>query len=175
MSRSQVAARALRIVVAGAALSSGCGDDPPLERSCGGETVGNCRAYEYAVVTEASVTPDGISPGDPAVRAQVHVVLDTCGEQAPMPHRILVRGLASRVGLPDAGPSTMVFTLADLRDDGSTDGDAVAKDGIVDVTLDNPFFDLPASTDVLLRFEPRIDLCSGEALEVPYRTGPRAP
>jgi hypothetical protein len=75
-------------------------------------------------------------------------------------------------GLPDAGESVRTIELDVLYDDGITHGDAVARDGIVDVMVPNPFFDVPPSTTMTLRFTPQLMSCSGEAFETVYTTGP---
>jgi len=155
---------------------AGCGgEDSLLTRSCRGEAVPNCRPYEYSIVESASLTPDGLSVSDFGAEAHVQVHLQTCGEQAPSPHEIVVRALAASPDvLADGGDSVAVYTLLTLSDNGM-DGDAVAKDGVVDVMVPNPFgAEVPADRSMTLRFEPRIlPSCVGETLEAPYHTGTR--
>lgn len=169
-----------------ALLAGGCSDGPPLTRSCNGKTVPNCLPYEYSIVREASLTPDGLEIANPGQEAMVRVVMDTCGEDAPVAHEVVIRVISvndSMIG--DGGATEAVFQVAEVRDDGRSDGDPVAKDGVIEATIDNPFFGMiPANRAVTLRFEPnapadcssgtcRGGTCAGEALEVPYRTGPR--
>lgn len=158
-----------------ALAAAACGDDDPLEESCSGERVAECAPYEYAVVRSATVEPAMIMVGDPTpeARAHVRVEYDSCGERAPGTHRIAMLARTEREGLPDAGASLMVITLEELRDDGDSFGDETARDGVVDVMVPNPFFDLPENRTFDLRFEPRLGSCIGEALEIQYTTGDR--
>jgi len=155
----------------------GCGDDASLlARSCAGEAVPNCRAYEYSRVTEAQLLPEGLEIGDVGADAMFHVRLETCGASSPAPHEVIVQLLATRgSAATDGGSSLMVFMLGSLRDDG-TAGDAMAGDGVIDHTVPNPLISaIPPSSDVVLRFEPRAGpSCVGEGVEVAYRTGMRA-
>ncbi len=159
---------------AGALLAWGCGGEP-LEESCDGERVRGCDPYAYAVVRSATVEPAMIRVGDPTPegRAHVRVEYDSCGADAPGAHRIAMLARTSRAGLSDGGESLMVIALEELRDDGSTFGDDTARDGVVDVTVPNPFFELPESRTFDLRFEPRLGSCVGEAAEIEYTTGER--
>ena len=154
---------------------TGCGDETALERSCGGEAVPDCRPYEYAVVTAASLEPDRVMVGDPTAMLRVHVEMDLCGERAPGPHQVVVRALAQGSGgVPDAGSSERLYDLEELVDDGSTFGDETAQDGVIDVVLPSFFIgDVPTDTEMTLRFTPQLNTCEGELFELPYRTGPR--
>lgn len=166
----------------------GCDDGgAPLERSCRGQAVPNCLPYEYSVVTEASLSPSGVMIDDPTAMVDVRVRLSNCGEDTPLGHEVAVRALApSSSGLTDAGPRDSVFDLLSVRDDGETYGDTVAKDGLIEVTVPNPFVGPEAlvNQDLVLRFMPAAPAqcsggaciggtCQGEVLEVPYRTGGR--
>ena len=154
-----------------ASLAAACTDD--LEASCCGETVGTCPPYTYAIARSATVEPAEIMPGDPTPEAVAHVRVeyDSCRGDAPGNHRILMQARTTGTGLPDAGESERVIELDVLYDDGMTHGDEAARDGVVDVMVPNPFFDAPPSTTMTLRFTPELMSCSGEAFEVPYRTG----
>jgi len=157
--------------VCAAVASAGCGDSgAPFDRSCAGEAVPNCRPFEYSRASDGSLTPAAIETGDPTADATFHVRLETCGTSSPTPHEVVVKLLATRGGL-DGGDSLMVFTIATLRDDG-TSGDAVAGDGVIDQTFPSPLDSaIPPNADVTLSFEPRAALCVGDAVEVPYHTG----
>lgn len=164
----------------------GCGGGSLLERSCRGETLAtpSCLPYEYSIVREASITPSELQIGDPGSNALLTIVLGTCGTRAPQPHRVrLVARTQNPTSLSDAGSSTSLIDLnTEVRDDGE-DGDAAANDGVIITEVINPFFaDIPAETDLFVRFEPKAPVdcssgtcvggsCIGETLEVPYRTG----
>jgi hypothetical protein len=167
----------VRLVVLLVLVAAGCGGDGnPLARSCRGRAVPNCLPYEYSVVTEASLEPGMISVGDPGGMARIRVVLDTCGAMAPDPHEVSLSARADNpMGLPDSGSPPAVFFLTEVRDNG-LDGDATAKDGMIDVMVGNPFIgpEVPPDEDIVIRFQPRAGrTCTGESLEIPYRTGPR--
>lgn len=164
--------RALLLATLAASLAAGCTDD--LEASCCGETVGTCAPYTYAIVRSATVEPPEIMPGDPTPEAVAHVRVeyDSCRADAPGNHRILMQARTTGRGLPDAGEAVRTIELDVLYDDGMTHGDAVARDGVVDVMVPNPFFDVPPSTTMTLRFTPQLASCSGEAFETEYTTGP---
>lgn len=156
-------------------LGCGGGDAPLLERSCAGEAVPNCRAYEYSRVTEAALLPEGLQTGDLAADAMFHVRLETCGARSPAVHQVVVQLLATRGSAAmDGGSSLMIFPLGSLVDDG-TNGDAMADDGVIDHTVPNPLISaIPPNADVTLRFDPRAGpSCVGEGVEVAYRTGMR--
>jgi len=163
--------------LAGGALALGCDstDSPLLARSCAGEAVPNCRAYEYSRVTEAELRPAELRIGDVRANAMFHVRLETCGASAPARHEVVVQLLATRGSVPmDGGDSLMIFPLGSLQDDGTT-GDAAADDDVIDHTVPNPLISaIPPTADVTLRFDPRAGpSCVGEGVEVPYRTGMR--
>jgi hypothetical protein len=167
-------ARALTTLVLCALAGCSCGDGSLLERSCDGEAVALCEPYEYAVVTEGSITPMEITLGDPRQRAMVHVRYDKC-ERAPGNHQVRISALTGGVMRPDGGGGAALVSLVTVRDDGAG-GDTVAGDGEIDVMVDNPFSTtLPEESDLELRFEPFLPPgCSGETLGgVPYRTGVR--
>ena len=155
-------------------FAAGCGDERTrLQKSCDGERVPFCEPYAYAVVEEATLEPMEIDVGDPADRAMLHVRMATCGEDAPGAHEVRIGAIVD-VARPDAGGAT-IYSLATVRDDG-TDGDATARDGLIDITIANPFGrDFPSEADILLEFEPFLSpMCLGQALDgVPYRTGRR--
>lgn len=154
-----------------AAASLGACTSTPLERSCDGERVDDCDPHAYAVVRDVTLDPPMVMPGDPTARIQVRVELGKC-EDAPGNHRVVMEARTSRAGFGDAGDSLMVIMLEELRDDGTTFGDETAGDGVIDVSVPNPFFELPPERTVDLRFEPRLGSCEGEALELQYTTGP---
>ncbi|MBZ0116399.1 MAG: hypothetical protein K8H88_05385 [Sandaracinaceae bacterium] len=163
---------------AGAALLAcllgllGC--QSPLEASCGGARVGLCGPYEHTVVREASLTPPGLPIADFAQSAHVRVVLGACA-MAPSPPAVELSVLVTREA--DGGPRDSVVPLLTMID--GRDGDAAVGDSLIELDTVNPFIaTLPAEADVTLRFVPRAGVagCTGEALEIPYRTGPpRAP
>lgn len=159
-----------------AASGPGCSDDKSLlARSCAGEAVPNCRAYEYSRVTEAALLPEGLQIGDVTADAMFHVRLETCGASSPAVHQVIVELLATRGSATmDGGDSLMSFPLGTLVDDG-TGGDAMANDGVIDRTVPNPLISaIPPNADVTLRFNPRAGpSCVGEGVEVAYRTGMR--
>ncbi len=157
--------------------SAGC-DRPPLERSCGGEVVLACDPYEYAEIVSATLEPTRISPGDPRGFATVRVELRTCGDRVPVAPEVQLAALVSGAGgsFPldasgrDVGPpgdGTRLYQLASVRAGATTDT-------VIERTIDNPFDSrIPIDSDITLRFAPVIGGCEGEALEIPYRTGPR--
>lgn len=155
----------------------GCdGDDASLlARSCRGESVPNCRAYEYAEISSATLGPPGLEIARFSANAHLEVRLQNCGERTPAPQQVLVRALArGSHPLVDGGDAPMIYNLVTLVDDGSG-GDTTAKDGVLLLDIPNPFGpEVPPSTDLTLRFTPRAgDYCEGPTFEVPYRTGPR--
>lgn len=152
-----------------AASLLGCSDK--LDDSCSGESFGSCGPYEYAVVTGATVEPPEAMPRDPETPVEVRVEYDSCGSDAPSPHRVAMQARVRRSTGLDSGTSLMVLDIATLRDDGATFGDSEAGDGVIDATLYNPFFDLPPERDVTLVFEPRLNSCNGADKEIDYRTG----
>jgi len=162
------------LCVAGIAACGG--EDPPLTRSCAGEAIPNCRPYEYAVVTTASIEPNGILVGDPAATVHVRVELDTCGARSPGPHSVAIRALVIAGGSigADAGASERILNLEEVADNGAAFGDDTAQDGLIDVFVPNPFIgDVPPDADMTLRLAPRLNTCEGDTYEIPYRTGAR--
>jgi hypothetical protein len=144
--------------------------------------------FEYSRVTAASVEPERIPVDDPTETLQLRVDLATCEEDAPEPHEVAVSArLDNDSGLGDGGVAPTVFDLLTLRDDGRTEGDAMAKDGVIDVEVTSPFIGGQAfpNREIVLRFEPRAPAqcgdagciggtCRGEPLEIEYQTGPEA-
>jgi hypothetical protein len=159
-----------------AALWTACGGDP-IEKSCNGEALPSCRPFEYAVATGATADPSEVVIGDPLSEIHFHVTLATCGADAPDPHRVSVSAVSDGGpgGLDGGSGGTRVTMLFELADDGSTFGDPIAKDGVVDATVSSPFMSslVSPNADIRLRFEPRTRSCNGEFVEIPYRTGPR--
>ena len=159
--------------------AAACGGEPTPEealvKSCNGDTLRYCQPYEYALVREGVVMPDGIEIADPTATVGVIVRFDRCAE-ASGPHTIRIQAIVE--GPPDEpdGGATGgggVYNVYELRDDGTTDGDAVAEDGEIDVVISSIFYPpVPPSTSLTLRFQPALDDCPGGTFESPYRTGP---
>jgi hypothetical protein len=151
-----------------------CGGDP-IEQSCDGEALPSCRPFEYAIAESATADPGMLEVGDPLSEIVFHVTLRTCGAQAPDPHRVAVSAVSEGGpgGLDGGAGGTRVTMLLELADDGSTFGDPTAKDGVVDATVSTPFMSslVSPNADIRLRFTPRSRSCSGEYVEIPYRTG----
>lgn len=158
-------------------LLAGCGDETLLEKSCGGGTVPNCLPYEYAVITAASVEPGGVTVGDPLETLDVRITFDRCPR--------LERNHEVAIQLRTGGETPRIFDLVTLRDDGEG-GDAMAGDGLVEKTIDNPFIgpEIPSSQDVTLLFRTRAPAdcssgtcvggtCQSESFELPYTLGAR--
>jgi hypothetical protein len=146
-------------------LLLGCEPGSNAVLSCAGEAVLECDPYEWAVLEEASLEPSAIPIGDPRVRARVRVRASTCGERTPLPLTVQVQALLGRT---DGGPPSSVLELV------SVEAPSVGT-GTIDVMIDNPFTlagGVPPDTNLSLRFVPVIGGCDGDALEVPYRTGP---
>lgn len=158
-------------------------DESKLERSCSGEGVTDCLPYEYAEIVEASMTPEGVPVDALGEEVRIRVVFDKC-ERAPRPHVVPV---VMRIGgLDDAGSDARLINLLELRDDG-TNGDETAMDGVIDVSVANPFFgisDVPTNTRVMMQFQTRMPAdctsgtciggtCRSPEVEIPYRTGGR--
>lgn len=145
-------------------LSAGCAPGTDADRSCAGERVLECDPYEWGVVTSATIEPAAIPLGDPRVRAHFVVEVATCGATTPATPTIQVQALLG----PVDGPPTSVAELTTLRA-------ASPTSTTIDVMVDNPFTlegGVPPNTEIRLRFLPVIGGCDGDALEVPYRTGP---
>ena len=154
-----------------------------LEQSCSGDGVTDCLPYEYAEIVSASMTPENVPIDTLGEEVNIRVVFDKC-ERAPRPHVVPV---VMRVGgLDDAGSDARLVNLLELRDDGMN-GDETPMDGVIDVTVPNPFFgirDVPSNSNVTLQFQTRMpaDCSSGSCIggtcrspefEIPYRTGRR--
>ena len=168
--------RAVCVIAPLVLMSVGCGGGEPtpeqaFAQSCSGQVLRVCRAHEYAIVREASISPDNVAVDDPFARIQVHVAYDRCAD-APGPHSISLRGLAEAVGSGDAGVPETIYPLVEIIDNGAN-GDAVAEDGVIDVDLPNFIVaPLPPGTALRIRFEPHYDICKGGVLELPYTSGP---
>lgn len=152
-----------------------CGDseltpEQSLEKSCNGEVIVNCRPYEYAIVREATVMPAEVEVGDPLARIDVRVVFDGC-TGAPATHIISLRGIDEAGGdTSDGGTPGSIFPLTTLRDGSPEDMDDAP--GVIAASVENFFIaPVPARTDLVIRVEPRIDVCRGGSVDVPYRTG----
>jgi hypothetical protein len=173
-----------------AALLTACGDDVPgtpderLRASCAGEVVEVCPAHSYAVVDAASLEPSGLRVGEVDADARVRVRMRTCGVSSPGAHAVRVDALVPTRDA-DGGAGLRTASLFTLRDDGA-EGDAVARDGVIEVTRGNPFTTgFPPDTAITLRFSPELTVpvdtpggrtfvaCNGAPLEVPYVLGPR--
>ncbi len=153
-------------------LLSGC-DSSQLEQSCGGAEVALCGPREWAEITNASVSPEGLTIADFSMRAQIRVDLDRCSD-APAPHDI---ELSVLVGAMDGGRPAGLTSLLSVAD--GEDGDMNPDDGVIDVEVANPFIaTVPANTDVTLRFvarSRRAGGCTSGVFEQAYRTGPPRP
>jgi hypothetical protein len=142
-------------------LLTACSGDL-LDQSCSGQAVAICNPYEYAVVTEASLTPEALTIADFTQDARVQVELDFCVNR-PRVHSVFV---TARVG---EGANTDIFTLDEVED---PDGD-----GSIDATIPNPFGSrFPEDTEIVLVFTPRSGPngpmgCDGEPFTTTYRTG----
>lgn len=152
-------------------IAVGCGNTDDLERSCSGERIASCVPFEYSVVRSASLSPDGLAVAAFDQRAQIRIELGRC-EESPVPHRV---NMSIRYADPDSSDFA-ILSLLDLQD--GVLPDQVAGDDIIDVDVANPFVaNAPENMPVTLIFTPRslsgALACTGEALEVPYRTGPR--
>lgn len=158
------------------AFASACDGGVPtpaeaFEKSCSGEAVLTCRPYQYAIVREATVTPNNVEVGDPLARLMIHVAYDSC-DASPGRHVIGIRALTGS-SVVDGGTGGSVLYLDEIHDDGMN-GDAAADDGLVDVEVPSFFdvFGIPTDADLTLRFEPNLEDCTGGAFELPYHTGP---
>jgi hypothetical protein len=153
-----------------------CSDDSnltpgeSLEKSCRGEVIPNCRGYEYAIVRTASVTPDEVEVGDPIATVEVRFTIDACPD-APSPHTVAITAVdESRTR--DGGATGSMAILDTFRDNSARDEDPAV--GVFQGTIDNFFLDglVAPRSDLTLVLEPRIDVCRGASVELPYRTGP---
>lgn len=137
-----------------------------LDRSCRGERVELCGAYEHSEVLLAELEPPELVIADFSMRAQIRVELARCAD-APAAHAVELSAL-----VPE-GEDVVVMSLLTLTDGG--DGD-MPGDDVIDVDVANPFIaTVPAESDITLRFTPRSTApggCTGAPFEQPYRTGP---
>ncbi|GAB4195322.1 MAG: hypothetical protein OHK0013_01420 [Sandaracinaceae bacterium] len=166
------------LFILSALVGVGCTTRPNFEASCAGEDVLACRPFEYAQVVTASLEPARVSPGDPRVLPTVRVTLRTCGDRVPSVPRVQIAAIVSGGGgsFPldaagrDVGPpgdDSRVYQLGSVSATATTDI-------VVEQTIDNPFdARIPYDSDIQLRFAPVIGGCEGDALTIPYRTGPR--
>jgi hypothetical protein len=72
------------------------------------------------------------------------------------------------LGRTDGGPPSSLLELVSVEAPS-------AGTGTIDVMIDNPFTlagGVPPDTNLSLRFVPVIGGCDGDALEIPYRSGP---
>jgi len=171
----------MRWLLLGALLAS-CGEGgSTFERSCRGEAVTDCLPHEYSIIDEASVTPQDVTVGDPTERLRFTVRMSICPEVA-VRHEVAVKLQT----ITSDGGTGSVLDLIRLADDGVTEGDEVAGDGVIDVEIANPFLGerIPERQDVRLSFQAvtRRDCtrgtcvggtCRSEPLLIDYRTGPR--
>jgi hypothetical protein len=159
--------RALAILLLAGCSSAPVGSD--FERSCAGAEVLLCDPYEYSIVSEARLEPAGIGPLDPGVMATVHATLRQC-EMRPGGADVQVQALVGG----DGGP-VRVVDLGLMASDDGTHGDSVAGDGTIEWRIgSNPFGSaIPENATIQLRFTPLIGGCTGDALDVGYRTGDR--
>lgn len=160
-------------------LLSACSSTPDFEASCEGEAVTNCLPFEASIIESATVTPDGVVVDDLNTMVSIRVEMSVC-PNAPRPHELSVQ---LREG---EGEDARLIELLMLRDDGMTEGDSVASDGVIDVDIVNPFLgmEIPTNEDIFVRFTARAPAdctsgtcrggtCRSEEFEIPYRTGPR--
>lgn len=156
------------------ALAAGC-DAPPLERSCAGQEVLLCAPYEYAEVTAASLEPDELPIADFSMSAHIRVETARC-DMAPAAHVVELLAIVPDRTPADGGTGEPVSVTSLLMLEDGRDGDPTPDDGIIDVTVPNPFLTtVPADSDIRLRFVPRSTTpggCTGAAVEIPYHTGP---
>ena len=158
-----------------ACFALGCESSDPFERSCAGKAleVPLCRPYEYAILQSGSVTPELIRVGDPTASVRVQASLRRCAQfSGTLEVRVEARVSGSTPVLDGGMSSERIVSLVTVRDDGEL-GDATANDGIVDVTVPNPFSSetIPANSTVTLRLVPVTSACEGRTFETPYRTG----
>ncbi len=162
-----------------ASLWLGACSSTDFETNCEGETVTNCLPYEASMIQSAMVTPEAPTLEDTSVMVRFQLAMNIC-PRAPRPHEVTVR---MRIGDGDEGQLIDIITL---RDDGRTEGDETAQDGLIDVEVVNPFLNraIPANEDVFLRFVARSPqdcssgmcfggTCRSEGFEIPFRTGSR--
>lgn len=161
------------LALAALTLCAGC-DATRLASSCGGERVELCGPREWAEITDARLSPEGLTIADFDMRAQIRVTLDRCGD-APAAHAVDVTVLVPSDR--DGGAGVEVMSLLTLVD--GEDGDPTPGDGVIEVDVANPFIaTVPADSDVTLRFAARSTTpggCTSGTFEQAYRTGPPRP
>jgi hypothetical protein len=157
-------------------MASACGDgeltpEESLSKSCAGEVIPNCRPYEYGIVREGSVAPDGVEVGDPLATVDVRFVIDGCSD-APMAHAVRLIAIDENASTPDGGTTGRMTILDTFRDGSSRDDDPDI--GVFEGTVENFFLTtlVEPMTDLTLTFEPQIDVCTGGTVDLSYRTGP---
>ncbi len=154
-------------------MALGC-DAPLLERSCAGEAVGLCVAYEHAEVRAASLEPSELPIADFTRTARIRLELARC-PMAPAPHVVDLAAIVPDPSPADGGSGVPVRVTHLLTLEDGAGGDT-AGEGAIDVEVTNPLLPtLPAETDITLRFTPRstaVAGCTGASVEIPYRTGP---
>ena len=136
----------MRVAVLMLSLAA-CSSSEPFERSCNGKTVPNCLPYELSIIESASLSPEEVTIEDPLMMVDVRVQLMRC-EMLDRAHEVTIEMRAGTEEMP------RILDLVTVRDDGM-DGDAVAMDGLIEKTIENPFFgaEIPANSDVFLRFQ----------------------
>ncbi|MEM9074490.1 MAG: hypothetical protein AAGE52_38705 [Myxococcota bacterium] len=167
---------ALLFVLPLATACGGGGDE--FTRSCNGRAVPNCLPFEFSVIESASVEPEEVMVDDPTATVELRIQMMRCPD-LDRNHEVTVQIRT----MDEESPS--IFDLLTVRDDGQ-DGDTMAGDGLIEKTLENPFFgpQIPADTEVFLRVQARAPAdCSGpmciggtcrsELFEAPYRIGRR--
>lgn len=168
-----------------ALLCAACDPGTPFEQSCAGEAIVNCRPHEYSIIDSIEVSPSGLEIDDPGIPVSIRIRLSRCA-QAPTNHEITMR--LRTLSADDAGSGGSLLDLLTLRDDGRTEGDSVAGDGMIDIEVPSPFIGsmIPENQDVALRFVSRAlaecdgpggcvgGTCRSEAFEIPFRTGARS-
>jgi hypothetical protein len=160
----------LSMIAAIAACDAELTQEESLAKSCSGEVIPNCRAHEYSIVRSAAVTPDEVEVGDPLATLDVRFEIDGCAD-APSGHRVALIALDESRSR-DGGVSGSMTTLDTFTDNSARDDDPTV--GVFGGTISN-FFLLglvEERSDLVLIFEPRIDVCRGGSAELPYRTGP---
>ncbi len=161
-----------------APVLAGCGDSGSLlSQSCSGKAIPNCRAYDYSVISAASITPAGLYALQTST-ATIHVKLGTCGAKKLQRHDVSLEAILSTSVTRDGGSGEQrTVSLTTFRDDG-TRGDSQADDDSIDITITNPFVGttIPDNTDITLRFRSSsirgaAEVCSSPEFDIPYRTG----
>ncbi len=128
-----------------------------------------CEPYTYSVITEASLTPSGLSPGRPGGSAELVLTARTCGGARPAPLTIQLDAIVGASGSPSrvdaGGDGAVVYPLTSVAWGSLEESSGRAM-------IPNPIdLRVPPSTDILLRVTPRIGTCEGAAITFPYRTG----